>query len=59
MSRLMQELEQWALMQDRVLRVLGRHFRIEDMQLSDADFVSKIYERFEKERREPIIDVNE
>lgn len=44
---------------ERFLRIMARFLSEEDMSLSDADFVRKAVERFEKQRREPIIDVNE
>jgi hypothetical protein len=46
-------------MEERLIRLLIRHTRDSDTSLSDADFIRKVMERFERERREPIIDVNE
>jgi hypothetical protein len=46
-------------MEERLIRLLIRHTRDGDASLSDADFIRKVMERFERERREPIIDVNE
>jgi hypothetical protein len=45
--------------EERFLRLMARHLRDSDASLSDADFIRKVMERFERERREPIIDVNE
>lgn len=45
--------------EERLLRVLRRFIRNDDTALSDAEFVRTVYSRFEKERSEPIIDVNE
>lgn len=44
---------------ERFERVMRRFLREEDDALSDADFINKVFERFQKQRREPIIDVNE
>lgn len=46
-------------MQQRFLRIMKRHLRQDDVSLSDVDFIHKVMERFEYERRQPIIDVNE
>jgi hypothetical protein len=45
--------------QIRFLRIIGRHLRYSDNDLNDTDFVRKVIERFERERKVPIIDVNE
>lgn len=46
-------------MHQRFLRIMRRHLRQEDASLSDTDFIRKVMERFEYDRRQPIIDVNE
>jgi len=48
-----------SLLEERVLRILRRHMREDDMALSDVEFVRTVLARFERERAEPIIDVNE
>jgi hypothetical protein len=45
--------------EERLLRILGRFLRDDDASLSDVDFIHIVLSRFERERREPIIDVNE
>jgi len=43
----------------RFATVMYRHFRPEDAQLRPAELVYTVMARYERERQEPIIDVNE
>lgn len=51
----MTEEELWK----RFERIIRRHLNEEDKQLSDADLITVVFARFMRERKQPIIDVNE
>lgn len=43
----------------RLLHILRRHCRDEDLGATDHEFVTKVWERYLKERGQPLIDPNE
>lgn len=43
----------------RLLRILGRHARKEDMGLSDREFAERLFGRWRAALAEPLIDPNE
>jgi hypothetical protein len=43
----------------RLLDVLRRHVRVEDIALSDDDFVRTVFKRYAVEREWPLLDPNE
>ena len=43
----------------RLLHVLGWHCEPSDLELSDDEFVKKVFERFQRHSERPLIDPNE
>ena len=48
-----------ATVLNRFIRTMSRHLTAEDRDLTDDELVRKAFERYAKERKAPIVDVNE
>jgi hypothetical protein len=48
-----------AQLSTRIVMLLLRHSRAEEMRLSDRDFIQAIIDRWQKDRAAEIVDVNE